>query len=244
VLRNVSFTLAAGEFVAMVGASGCGKTTLLRILAGLVAPSDGSVSVSGVDVTGVPGTDRAMVFQSDRLYPWRTALQNVTFGLELKRIAKSEAMRRALDVLALVGLPRHDRLYPHQLSGGMRQRVNVARALAVDPEFLLMDEPFSALDAQTREMMQIEILRVWEKAQKGVLFITHQIEEAVYLADRILVLGARPGRIRREIAVDLPRPRTLALKRQAEFQRLSEMIWAEIEEDVKAGMALEQGAST
>jgi NitT/TauT family transport system ATP-binding protein len=240
VLKDVSIEMRVGEFVSIVGASGSGKTTLLRILAGLVTPSAGSVFSNGTDVTGRSGIDRAMVFQADRLYPWRTALRNVTFGLELKGHSREAAERRAQEALALVGLPRHGSAYPHQLSGGMRQRVNVARALAVDPDFLLMDEPFSALDTQTREMMQVELLRVWDAARTGVMFVTHMIEEAVYLSDRVLVLGSRPGRVRREVAISSARPRGLAIKRQPEFQGVCDLIWREIEEEVRVGMALEQ----
>jgi NitT/TauT family transport system ATP-binding protein len=236
VLKDVSIDMRVGEFVSLVGASGSGKTTLLRILAGLVTPSAGSVFSNDADVTGRSGVDRAMVFQADRLYPWRTALRNVTFGLELKGQSREAATRRAQEALALVGLPRHGSSYPHQLSGGMRQRVNVARALAVDPDFLLMDEPFSALDAQTREMMQVELLRVWEAARTGVLFVTHMIEEAVYLSDRVLVLGSRPGRVRREVPISFGRPRELALKRQPSFQEVCDVIWREIEQEVRAGM--------
>jgi NitT/TauT family transport system ATP-binding protein len=240
VLSEVFLGLSRGSFVSLVGASGSGKTTLVRILAGLVVPDRGQVLVDGADVTGRTGTDRAMIFQADRLYPWRTALANVSFGLEIKGFSRRVAEARAQEALALVGLPRQGSKYPHELSGGMRQRVNVARALAVDPDFLLMDEPFSALDAQTREMMQLELLRVWQTAQKGVVFVTHMIEEAIYLADRVLVLGARPGRIRREVGVDLPRPRPLTIKRQPEFQELCDVIWKEIEAEVRLGMALEQ----
>ncbi len=242
VLKDVSIETRGGEFVAIVGASGSGKTTLLRILAGLVTPTTGSVLANDLDVTGRTGVERAMVFQADRLYPWRTVLRNVTFGLELKGVSSAEAARRARDVLALVGLPRHGALYPYQLSGGMRQRVNVARALVMDPDFLLMDEPFSALDAQTREMMQVELLGVWDAAAKGVVFVTHMIEEAVYLADRVLVLGARPGRVRREVHVPLPRPRTLDAKHHPDFQELCVLIWKEIEEEVRLGMAFEREA--
>lgn len=240
ILSGVSFKVESGEFLSLVGASGSGKTTLLRILAGLIRPTSGSVLINANDVTGRPGRDRAMVFQDDRLYPWRTALDNAAFGVEAAHEKRSVARERATKALTLVGLPLHGGFYPHQLSGGMRQRVNVARALALDPDFLLMDEPFSALDAQTRELMQSELLKIWNTAQKGVVFVTHQIEEAVYLSDRVIVLGARPGRIRHEITVALPRPRLLSVKRDPLFHELCALIWSEIEDDVKTGMALEE----
>src|SRR5262249_44675353 len=186
VLRDISLRIARGEFAALVGASGCGKTTLLRILAGLVRPERGRVSVGGDDVTGVPAKGRAMVFQGDRLYPWRTALGNTLFGLELRGVPRAAATKRALAALKLVGLERAVDAYRGELSGGMRQRVNVARALVVEPDFLLMDEPFAALDAQTREVMQQELLRILAQTGLGVVFVTHQIEEALYLADRVL----------------------------------------------------------
>ena len=245
VIDNVSLRVASGEFVAFVGASGCGKTTYLSILAGLIAPSNGTVLIDGENATGIPSTRRAMVFQHDRLFPWRTALQNVTFGLELRRELRSTARERSRDALALVGLRGNEEAYPRQLSGGMRQRVNMARALVMEPEFLLMDEPFASLDAQTREVMQVELLRILGSTGAGVVFITHQIEEALYLADTVLVMGARPGRIRKTITVPFARPRQLALKRTTEFQALCEEVWLEIEDDVRAAGAvrLEEAAN-
>lgn len=177
VLAEVSFNLRRGEFVALVGPSGCGKTTLLRIIAGLVPASSGAVRVNGRVVVG-PGPDRAMVFQQDSLFPWRTVLQNVRFGLEVRGVGRRQADELCLKLLERVGLGGFAAYYPHEISGGMRQRVNLARALAVDPEILLMDEPFAALDAQTRELMQLELLRIWSEARKTVLFVTHQIDEA------------------------------------------------------------------
>ena len=240
VLDNVSFGVRAGEIVAIVGASGSGKSTLLRVLAGLLVPASGTVLVDDQPVTGQPGNDRAMVFQADRLYPWRTTVRNASFGLELHGLSVPAAVRRALGTLGLVGLSHHAGHYPHELSGGMRQRVNVARALTVEPQFLLMDEPFSALDAQTRELMQLELLNTLERTGNGVVFVTHMIEEAVYLGDRVVVLGARPGRIRRELAISLERPRPLSVKRQPQFQAWCDLIWREIESDVRTTIALEQ----
>ena len=234
VLKDVSLQATRGEFVALIGASGCGKTTLLRILAGLIRPARGAVRMGGRDLTGVPAQGRAMVFQGDRLFPWRTALHNTMFGLELRRVPRSEATARAQAALKLVGLERAMNAYPSELSGGMRQRVNVARALVIEPDFLLMDEPFAALDAQTREVMQQELLRILAQTRVGVVFVTHQIEEALYLADRIVVMGVRPGRIKDEVRVPFARPRSLAMKRDPVFQELYGRIWSSIESDVMA----------
>ena len=231
VLDNINISVRAGEFVSLVGASGCGKTTLLRIVDGLIPPTGGEVLLNGQAVRG-PSTDRGFVFQSDSLLPWRTVLDNVTFGLELQRVPKSEAHTRARDLISLVGLDGFEQHYPLEISGGMRQRVNLARALAIDPEILLMDEPFAALDAQTREVMQGELLKVWEQRQKTVIFVTHQIDEAVLLSDRVIVLRARPGRVKEEVAIDLPRPRSLKDKRSPEFVGYVDHIWKLIENEV------------
>jgi len=232
VLAEVSFTVDRGEFVALVGPSGCGKTTLLRIIAGLTPPSSGAVRVRGRAVTG-PGPDRAMVFQQDSLFPWRTVLQNVRFGLEVRGVSRRQADELCLKLLGRVGLGDFAHYYPHEISGGMRQRVNLARALAVDPEILLMDEPFAALDAQTRELMQLELLRVWADTAKTVVFVTHQIDEACYLADRVLVMASLPGRIVEDIRIEIPRPRPLRLKRTAEFGRYVDHIWGLLEKEVR-----------
>lgn len=240
VLESVDCSIAQGEFVALVGASGSGKTTLLRTMAGLVTPVAGHVLVSGRNVTGKADRDRAMVFQDDRLYPWRSALQNITFGLEMRRESKTERNKRGLQMLQTVGLKNHAQAYPSELSGGMRQRVNVGRALVIEPEFLLMDEPFAALDAQTREIMQRELLRILAQSWVGVAFVTHQIEEALYLADRVLVLGAHPGHIRAEVRVPFERPRPLHIKREPRFQELYDQIWSEIEDDVLRSVQMER----
>ena len=224
VLDDISFAVRGGEFFVIVGPSGCGKTTFLRIVQGLDDPDTGTILLSGKPLTG-PGPDRGFVFQSDALFPWRTVLRNVTFGPELRGVARKAAERDARDIISLVGLKGFEGHYPHELSGGMRQRVNLARAFAVNPDILLMDEPFAALDALTREQMQHELLRIVGETGKTVLFITHQIDEAVLLADRIAVFSARPGRLMTVIDVDLPRPRALALKRTPHFQQYVEQVW-------------------
>lgn len=200
-LQEINFEVRAGEFLVIVGPSGCGKSTLLDLLGGLAKPTSGRVLVDDRPITG-PGLDRGVVFQQYALLPWRTALANVEFGLEAKHVPRRERKERAREYLDLVGLSGfHDR-YPHELSGGMKQRVAIARSLAFDPDVLLMDEPFAALDAQTRDGLQDELLRIWEKTGKTVVFITHGIEEAVYLGQRVAVMTARPGRIKQ--VVDIP----------------------------------------
>ena len=237
VLRDVNLAVNEGEFVSLVGASGCGKSTLLRIIHGLIPLTTGEIRVHGQVVQG-PGRDRAMVFQQDSLLPWRTVIDNVAYGLLLAKVPKDEAYHRAQQFVDMVGLRGFEHYYPHQISGGMRQRTNVARALAVNPKVLLMDEPFAALDAQTREVMQRELLRIWQTEKKTVLFVTHQIDEAVFLSDRVIVLGARPGTVRADIRIDLPRPRELTIKRSARFAELVDEIWALVERDVVAAMSV------
>ncbi len=239
-LDDISVTVDDGEFVAIVGPSGCGKTTFLNIVDGLLPPTAGAVYLDGSAITG-PGPDRAMVFQSGSLLPWRTVLGNVTWPLELRRTPRAAARAAAKDVLALVGLTEFSAAYPFELSGGMQQRVNLARALALKPELLLLDEPFAALDAQTRELMQEELLRIWQQSRTTAIFVTHQISEAVYLADKVLVFGARPGRLREVVNVGLPRPRTFALKRTQAFLELEGRIWKLIESEARRGF-LAQGS--
>jgi NitT/TauT family transport system ATP-binding protein len=236
-LRNVSLRVDPGQFISIVGASGCGKTTLLRIVDGLVAPTRGEVRVDGRAVT-TPGPDRGFVFQQDALFPWRTVLDNVIFGLEVQGKSKREARERADGLIRLVGLAGFAQHFPHELSGGMRQRANLARALTIDPDILLMDEPFAALDAQTREIMQAELLRIWRSNRKTVLFVTHQIDEAVYLADRVVVMTSRPGQIKAVLEVDIPRPRDLSVKRTPVFLEVVDTIWKMIEEEVKAALEM------
>src|SRR5215467_11573506 len=230
-LSDVSFSVEDGEFMAIVGPSGCGKTTLLNIVAGLLPYEQGSVAIDAKKVKG-PGVDRAVVFQHSSLLPWRTIAGNVRYGMELqKRFDAATMTERTEYFTKLVGLAGFERHYPSELSGGMQQRTNLARALAADPMVLLMDEPFAALDAQTREFMQSELLKIWAQARKTVLFITHQINEAVYLADRVAVLSARPGRLKGLFDIPFDRPRTLALKRDPKFLELEDQIWKLIEEE-------------
>ncbi|MFB6092897.1 MAG: ABC transporter ATP-binding protein [Haloquadratum sp.] len=205
-LSDVNFAVAEGEFVCLVGPSGCGKTTLFRTIAGLEAPTAGEIRLDGEPVTG-PGTDRGMIFQEYGLFPWRTVRGNVAFGLEEQDVPESERTRRVEEMLELVGLSEFADAYPKELSGGMKQRVGIARALAVDPEILLADEPFGSVDAQTRDMLHDELLRIWDETGKTVLFVTHDVEEAVKLSDRVVVMAADPGRVREVVDVGLDRPR-------------------------------------
>jgi NitT/TauT family transport system ATP-binding protein len=237
-LRGVDLAVERGEFICVVGPSGCGKTTFLRIIAGLEQATSGEVVLDGHAVRK-PGSDRGFVFQNDSLLPWRTVLDNAIIGRELAGSIGAADRKHTMELLKLVGLEGFEHYHPRQLSGGMRQRVNLARALAIDPEILLMDEPFAALDAQTREIMQTELLRIWERGQKTVLFVTHQIDEAVFLADRVLVFARRPGRLQAEVKIPLPRPRNLAIKRTGEFVALVDRIWRMIEDDVRAAALYE-----
>jgi NitT/TauT family transport system ATP-binding protein len=225
--------------MAIVGPSGCGKTSLLNIVAGLLPYEEGSVRIDGNRVQG-PGVDRAVVFQHASLLPWRTIAGNIRYGMEMQRRFDEATMcQRADYFLKLVGLSGFEKHYPSELSGGMQQRVNLARALAADPTVLLMDEPFAALDAQTREFMQSELLKIWSKARKTVLFITHQINEAVYLADRVAVMSARPGRVKDVFRIPFERPRSLHLKREPRFLEVEDQIWQLIEEESdKLGVVL------
>ncbi len=238
-LDDVSVSVGDGEFMAIVGPSGCGKTSLLNIAAGLLPYDEGAVRIDGKRVDG-PGIDRAVVFQHSSLLPWRSIAGNVRYGMEMQKRFDEATMRERTEYfIKLVGLSGFERHYPNELSGGMQQRVNLARALAADPTVLLMDEPFAALDAQTREFMQSELLKIWAKARKTVLFITHQINEAVYLADRVTVMSARPGRVKGVFEVPFERPRTLSLKREPRFLQLEDAIWQLIEEESeRLGMVL------
>ena len=231
-LHEVSFDVEEGEFVSIVGPSGCGKSTLLSVIDGLSPATGGKIFLDGHEVRE-PGYDRALVFQEPSLLPWRTVMANVTFGLECQNMPKKEAREKALRLISLVGLDGFAEVYPYQLSGGMQQRVNLARALAVDPEILLMDEPFAALDAQTRELMQAELLGVWQRTRKTVLFVTHQIDEAIYLSDRVIVFSGRPGRVADIIVPNLSRPRALKIKHAPEFLASVDRIWSLIQSDMR-----------
>jgi NitT/TauT family transport system ATP-binding protein len=215
-LAGISFDIDSGEFITIVGQSGCGKTTFLKILAGLIPSSGGRVTLRGQPVEG-PSRDIGIVFQDPVLLPWRTVLHNVLLPAQVLRLDARAAQARALELLRLVGLEGFEDKYPHELSGGMRQRVAIARALVHDPSLLLMDEPFGALDAMTREFMNVELLRIWQESGKTIVFITHSIPEAVFLADRVVVMSARPGRVQEIVGVDLPRPRDLDVMASDEF---------------------------
>jgi NitT/TauT family transport system ATP-binding protein len=231
-VQGVDLTVRPGEFLAIVGPSGCGKTTFLNAVDGLIPIASGSLTLDGRDITK-PGPDRAMVFQQPGLLPWRTVLGNVIFGVEAQRsMAKQEAISRARQQIDLVGLSGFEDAYPLELSGGMQQRVNLARALLTDPEMLLLDEPFAALDAQTREMMQLELLKIWSKTKKTALFITHDIKEAIYLADRVIVFTRRPGRVKTVVEIALSRPRDLRIKRDPQFLTYEDEIWESIQEEL------------
>ena len=219
-LDDISLTARDREFVALVGPSGCGKSTLLKLIAGLIPATRGTIRVNGVTVSG-PTPSIGVVFQSPLLMAWRTVLQNVLLQIEIRDLRVADYLTAARDLIRLVGLDGFENAHPHQLSGGMQQRVGLCRALIHDPDLLIMDEPFGALDAMTREQMNAELQRIWIERRKTVLFITHSISEAVYLADRVLVMSPRPGRIVGEIAVELPRPRTVETTELPAFAQLT-----------------------
>ncbi len=234
-LENISLEVEENEFSVIAGPSGCGKTSLLRLVAGLIRPSEGAIYLDGRPVTK-PGKDRGMVFQSYTLFPWLTVRENVEFGLKVAGVAAAERARVAGHFISEVGLEGFERAYPKQLSGGMMQRVALARALANDPAILLMDEPFGALDSQTRSLMQELLLHIWEHAQKTVLFITHDIDEAILLGDRVYVMTARPGRIKEEVAIDIARPRTVDVLTSEAFIAIKRRIMALIHEEAVRAM--------
>ncbi len=226
-LNGVNLDIKENEFICVVGPSGCGKSTLLSIIAGLAEPTDGMVYVDGEKVEG-PGKDRGVVFQQYALFPWLTVRKNVEFGLKLQGKSKEECREIAEHYLKMVDLLQFADSYPKELSGGMKQRVAIARAYAVNPKVLLMDEPFGALDAQTRTQLQSELLETWEKEQKTCFFITHDVEEAIILAQRVIVMSARPGRIKDIIDINIPYPRTQEVKMTKEFLELKNKIWGEV----------------
>ena len=237
-VARVDLDVADGEFVSVVGPTGCGKSTLLNVAAGLLAPSTGSVSVFGEKLQGI-NTRAGYLFQSEALMPWRTALQNVTVGLEFRGCAAEEARAHAADWLKRVGLAAHGHKYPHELSGGMRKRVALAQTLILDPKILLMDEPFSALDVQTRSLMENELLNLWAQDRKSVVFVTHDLEEAISLSDRVVVMSAGPAsRMIGEFAIDLPRPRDVAeIRLTPRFVELHKLIWQALRDEVQKAYA-------
>jgi NitT/TauT family transport system ATP-binding protein len=240
-IQDMSFSAQAGKFVCIVGTSGCGKTTLLNVIAGLQRPSSGKVLLGGKAVAG-PGKERAMVFQSAALLPWRNVLRNVTYGLELQGYSPKMARESARDMIDLVGLNGFEESYPRELSGGMQQRVNLARALVTRPDLLLMDEPFASLDYQMREFMQTEIERIWGQTGQTSLFVTHTIDEAIFLADEIIVMTNRPGRVKSVVPVNLPRPRLHDLKKSPVFQEieayLHDLIQSEFDELLRSSAVI------
>lgn len=233
VLDVERFAVREGEFVTLIGPSGCGKSTLLHFMGGFIPAEAGEIRVQGRRVDG-PGPDRGMMFQEYALFPWKTVAGNVAWGLEAQGFAEKEIRETVDAYLNLIGLADFRNHYPAELSGGMKQRVALARVLAFNPKVLLMDEPFGALDAQTRETMQEEVTRLWERTGKTIVFVTHDIEEAVYLGDRVVVLSARPGRVREEVRIDLPRPRSLEVKKSAQCHEYRNYIWDMIRAESRA----------
>ena len=230
-LERVSLTVNDGEFVSIVGPSGCGKSTMLNVIAGLLAPAEGSTHVAGIDGQGA-GSRIGYMFQKDTLLPWATALENVCLPMDVKGSRDGHKARALMQLVDLTGFEAH---YPNQLSGGMRKRVQLARLLAQDPDVLLMDEPFGALDAQTRLIIQEEFLKIWERQRKTVLFVTHDLQEAIALSDRVVLISARPGRIKATYQVDLPRPRHIeSVLAHPRFMALFQEIWASLKQEVLA----------
>ena len=226
-LNGVNLDIKENEFICVVGPSGCGKSTLLNIIAGLHEPTSGAAYLDGKKIEGT-GVERGVVFQQYALFPWRTVLKNVMFPLEMKKTPKAEAEQIAMKYIKAVGLEGFENSYPKELSGGMKQRVAIARAYAADPEVLLLDEPFGALDAQTRVQLQTELLETWQKEKKTCFFITHDVDEAIILAQRVIIMSARPGRIKKIVDIDIPYPRTQATKTDPRFLELKTEIWNEV----------------
>ena len=233
-LDNVNLRISDGEFLVIVGPSGCGKSTLLDLLTGLSLPTTGQLLLDGKPITG-PGADRGIVFQQYALLPWRTAQKNVEFALETGGLSKRERADRARESLSLVGLEGFEDVYPHQLSGGMKQRAAIARSLVADPELLIMDEPFGALDALTRDSLQTQLARIWERTGKTIVFVTHAIDEAVYLGQRVAVMSARPGRIKQVVEIPLRADGAVAEARiDPEFGRLSQLVWDQLRDEISS----------
>ena len=224
IVEIAEFAVREGEFITVIGPSGCGKSTFLHIVGGFIAPETGSIRVYGKEVSG-PGPDRGMMFQEFSLFPWKSEAGNIAWGLEAQGFGKEKIDEVVARQLAMIGLTEFRNHYPAELSGGMKQRTALARVLAFDPKVLLMDEPFGALDAQTREQMQEELMSLWERTRKTVVFVTHDIDEAVFLADRVVVLTARPARIREEVKIDLPRPRDIEVRKSVKLLEYRNYIW-------------------
>ncbi len=234
VLEDINLTVAEEEFVALVGPSGCGKSTLLNLTAGLLEPSGGSIYFTEAAATHVPAV--GIVFQETGLFPWRSVYDNIAFGLEAAGVPKNEQRERISHYIEMVGLNGFEKAFPHQLSGGMRQRVGIARALVINPDLLLMDEPFSALDAQTRTIMQEELVTLWEKTRLSTLYVTHNIQEAVLLADRVVLLSRRPGRISKILTIDIPRPERENAEHAQAIDEYVRIIWEHISKDARAAL--------
>lgn len=232
VLTDFDLDVRDGEFISILGPSGCGKSTFLGILAGLTERSGGSIAINGCALEGI-NPDQGVVFQGYALFPWRTVIENIAVGLEIRGIPKAQRLRTAREYLDLVGLTGFDNRYSHEISGGMKQRVAIARSLAYQPDVLLMDEPFGALDAQTREVLQDELLQIWEKHRKTIVFITHSLDEAIFLSDRVAVMTQRPGTIKEILDIDLPRPRNAELRNTEAFVHLRQRAWNVLKDEVQ-----------
>ncbi|WP_082084072.1 ABC transporter ATP-binding protein [Paenibacillus beijingensis] len=243
VLNDFNIDVREGEFLAILGPSGCGKSTFLNILAGLSRQTGGEITVDGEPVNGV-NRKHGVVFQGYALFPWRTVQQNVEVGLQIRGVPKKERKKIALEYIQLVGLQSFANRYPHELSGGMRQRVAIARSLAYQPDVLLMDEPFAALDAQTREILQSELLRIWDAHKKTIIFITHSLDEAIFLADRVAIMTARPGTIKEIIDIPLERPRSADIRNSESFVKLRQRAWSILKDEVEQSQTLHQQVNT
>ncbi|MDR1931889.1 MAG: ABC transporter ATP-binding protein [Spirochaetales bacterium] len=231
VLKDFNLQVNAGEFLVIVGPSGCGKSVFLNILGGLAHKTDGSVTIDGNEVTE-PNEQLGYVFQQYALFPWRTALSNIEYPLEIRGVNAAERQKKARDLLRLIGLTSFEKWRPNQLSGGMQQRIAIARALAINPEVLLMDEPFAALDNQTRELLQVELLRIWEGIHNTVVFVTHSIEEAVFLADRVVIMTSRPGKVKEIVSINIPRPRNDYTRSSTKFAGYRQRVWDILKDEV------------